>query len=257
MSLHSLIKTTLYRLGFSIKRIRPVTRRVTGSGRASKPEQIRSMLHAVDPYEGFDPSQWPMDLQSWGSHSPAFHELVQAVRPQLIIEVGTWKGGSAVRFADEAVASGLDKTQILCVDTWLGSLEFWTEQDDPERYRSLRLKNGYPQVYYQFLANVCHRGHQQRIIPFPQSSSTAALWLRYFGFTAELIYIDASHEEDDVYADLLAYWEVLAPGGVMFGDDWSWDGVRVAVLRFAREENLTYRIIADKWVLDKPGNRRE
>jgi hypothetical protein len=112
-------------------------------------------------------------------------------------------------------------------------------------------------VYYQFLANVCHKGHQQRVVPFPQTSATAALWLRYFGFTAELIYIDASHEEEDVYADLLAYWEVLAPGGVIFGDDWTWDGVRLAVLRFTREMRVTHRFIADKWVLDKPGPTRE
>jgi hypothetical protein len=256
MSLHSLVKSAFYRLGFSIKRVRPVARKVAASGKVSKSEQIRSMLHATDPYEGFDPSPWPLDLHGWGSTVPAFSELIGQVRPKLIVEAGTWKGGSAIHMADQVVAAGLD-AQIVCVDTWLGALEFWTSQDDPKRYKSLQLKNGYPQVYYQFLANVCHKGHQQRIIPFPQTSTHGALWLRYFGFTAELIYIDASHEEEDVYADLLAYWEVLAPGGVMFGDDWSWDGVRVAVLRFARETGVTQRFIGDKWVLDKPGRTRE
>jgi hypothetical protein len=256
MSLHSLVKTLFYRCGYSVKRVRPVARKVGSSGMVSKPEQIRSMLHAVDPYEGFDPSPWPLDLHGWGSTVPAFAELIRDVRPKLIVEAGTWKGGSAIHMADQIAAAGLD-AQIVCVDTWLGALEFWTSQDDPQRYKSLRLKNGYPQVYYQFLANVCHKGHQQRIIPFPQTSTHGALWLRYFGFTAELIYIDASHEEEDVYADLLAYWEVLAPGGVMFGDDWSWDGVRVAVLRFAQEAGVTPRFIGDKWVLDKPGRKRE
>jgi hypothetical protein len=256
MSLHSLIKTVFYRFGFSIKRLRPVTRGLGGTGRAAKADQIRTMLHAVDPYEGFDASAYPTDLHGWGSDSSAFRELIQAVKPKLHIEVGTWKGASAIRMAEEVAAAGLE-TQILCVDTWLGALEFWTDQDDPERYKSLQLRNGWPQVYYQFLANVCHKGHQRRIVPFPQTSSTAALWLRYFGFTAELIYVDASHEEDDVYGDLIAYWEVLAPGGILFGDDWSWDGVRLAVLRFAQQFDLTYRFVADKWVLDKPGKRRE
>ena len=256
MSLHSLVKSVFYRLGFSIKRVRPVTKKVGGTGRAGQTEQIRGMLHATDPYAGFDASQCPLDLHGWGSESAAFAEMVRAVRPKLIVEVGTWKGASAIRMADEVAAAGLD-SQILCIDTWLGALEFWTAQEDPERYKSLKLKNGWPQVYYQFLANVCHKGHQQRIIPFPQTSATGALWLRYFGFTADLIYVDASHEEEDVYADLIAYWEVLAPGGVMFGDDWTWDGVRLAVLRFAREAEVTYRFVADKWVLDKPGKRRE
>jgi hypothetical protein len=251
MSLHSLVKTVFYRLGFTIKRLRPITAKSGPAGKAADPSQIRTMLHAVDPYADFDASRYPLDLQGWGSETNAFHELIQEVKPNLIVEVGTWKGGSAIHMAEEVAKAGLN-TQILCIDTWLGGLEFWTEQNVPDRYGSLRLQNGWPQVYYQFLANVCHKGHQQRIIPFPQTSSIGALWLRFFGLNADLIYVDASHEEEDVYADVLNFWEVLAPNGVMFGDDWSWDGVRVAVQRFARENGLEIRFAADKWVLDKP-----
>ena len=253
MSLHSLVKTVFYRLGFSIKRLRPVTRTIGPTGIAADPSQIRKMLHAVDPYESFDASRYPMDLQGWGSESAAFRELIEAKKPKLIVEVGTWKGGSALHMADVAAKAGLD-SQILCIDSWLGGLEFWTEQNVPDRYGSLRLQHGWPHVFYQFLANVCHKGHQQRVIPFPTTSSIGALWLRYFGLKADLIYIDASHEEEDVYADVLNFWEALAPGGVIFGDDWSWDGVRLAVQRFARENSLEIRFAADKWVLDKPAN---
>jgi len=253
MSLHSLLKTVFYRLGFSIKRLRPSTAGRVDVKRQASPGEIRALLHAVDPYAGFDASALPVDLHGWGSDSPAFRELILAVKPRLIVEVGTWKGASAIHMADVLGETGSD-AQILCVDTWLGALEFWTGHADPERHGSLALKHGWPQVYYQFLANVCHRGHQARIIPFPQTSATAALWLRSFGIQADLIYLDGSHEEEDVYADCLAYWEALAPGGTMFGDDWGWDGVRLAVSRFAREYGETVRFIADKWVLQKrPG----
>ena len=140
---------------------------------------------------------------------------------------------------------------ILCIDTWLGALEFWTDPTDPERYGSLRLGHGWPTVYYQFLANVCHRGFQHRIVPFPQTSAIGALWLRYYGLRGDLIYLDGSHEEEDVYQDVLDYWEVLAPGGTLFGDDWSWDGVRLAVERFALEQGVSVAFVADKWVLQK------
>ncbi len=245
-----LLKSLLYRLGYSIKRIRPVPKaqRAQVAGGAV---DIRKLLHAVDPYEGFDASQHPLDLHGWGSDSPAFRELITAQKPRFIVEVGTWKGGSALQMAEIVAELGLP-TEILCIDTWLGALEFWTDHDDPERYKSLALKNGYPTVYYQFLANVCHRGQQARIIPFPQTSATGALWLRWFDLRAELIYIDGSHEEEDVYADLIAYWEVLSPGGTIFGDDYVWDSVRLAVERFAREQRLKIEFIADKWVLRKP-----
>ncbi len=254
--LQSLLKRVFYRLGFSVKKLRPISSRTVRGEKQATQQQVRALLHAKDPYVDFDAAALPLDLQGWGSETPAFRELILAVRPQLIVEVGTWKGASAIHMAGLLAEAGMD-AQILCVDTWLGALEFWTNPADAERYGSLRLKNGWPQVYFQFLANVCHRGHQTRIIPFPQTSATAALWLRYYGLTAELIYLDGSHEEEDVYGDLLGYWEVVSPGGVLFGDDWAWDGVRLAVERFARERRLKVRFIADKWVLDKSGGSRE
>jgi NAD(P)-dependent dehydrogenase (short-subunit alcohol dehydrogenase family) len=40
----------------------------------------------------------------------------------------------------------------------------------------------------------------------------------------DLIYVDGSHDYDDVAADLAAYRPLVRPGGVMFGDDYcgSW-----------------------------------
>ncbi len=245
-----LLKSLLYRCGYSIKRIRPLPAAHRPKSSAD-PVDIRKLLHAADPYAGFDATQIPLDLHGWGSDSPAFRQLLTELKPRLAVEVGTWKGGSAIQMADLIAELGLP-TEILCIDTWLGALEFRTDHDDPERYRSLALKHGYPTVYYQFLANVVHRGHQARIIPFPQTSQTGALWLRWFDLRAGMIYIDGSHEEEDVYADLIASWEVLAAGGAIFGDDYGWDSVRLAVERFAREQRMKTEFRADKWVFRKP-----
>lgn len=247
----SLLKSLLYKAGYSIKKIRPAPRPTSGAvaGQGDGAD-IRAMLHKVDPYAGFDWQALPFDAHGWGGQSPAFRELIAAQKPRLILEVGTWKGASALEMAAACRDLGLT-TQIVCIDTWLGALEFWTDLDDPQRHGSLALRHGYPTVYYQFLANVCHQGHQERITPFPQTSATAALWFRRCGLTADMIYVDASHEEEDVYQDLCSYWEVLARGGVIFGDDWSWDGVRMAVERFAREEVRQITFSADKWLLRK------
>jgi hypothetical protein len=96
--------------------------------------------------------------------------------------------------------------------------------------KSLKLKNGYPTVYYQFLANVCHCGNQERIILFPQTSVIVARWFPLKGITAQLIYIDASHDFEDVYVDILQYYKCLDCNGILFGDDYeSWIGVKKAV----------------------------
>ena len=252
MNVQSLLKTALYRLGYSIKRVRSRQTRAAGAnarGPVSR-DELLALLHPRDSFTGLDFAARPFDGHGWGSDSPAFRELILAEKPRLIIEVGTWKGGSALHMAGVLEAAKLPGT-ILCIDTWLGALEFWTDLTDPERYGSLRHEHGWPTVYFQFLANVCHRSLQHRIVPFPQTSATGALWLRYYGLRGDLIYLDGSHEEDDVYQDVLDYWEVLTPGGTIFGDDWSWDGVRVAVERFAREKGVKVAFVADKWVLRK------
>ena len=125
----------------------------------------------------------------------------------------------------------------------------WTNLEDPTRHGSLNLKNGYPSLYYTFLGNVVRAGHQDRITPFPVPSITAAQWFSLHGVQAELIYLDGSHEEEDVYQDLVVWWDIVSPGGILFGDDWTWDGVRLAVQRFASENQLSISHRHDKWEL--------
>lgn len=246
--LQSFLKTIAYRCGFSLRRLRPGVRLQPGS--AAHAGKIRPLLHGVDPYDGFDPAPWPDDVAGWGSQSPAFGELIEAIRPSRVIEIGTWKGGSALTMANHLERLGLD-CEILCVDTWLGALEMWTDITDPLRHGSLRLRHGYPTLYYTFLANVVRAGRQNRITPFPVPSLTAAQWCALHGVLADLIYLDGSHEEEDVYQDLLTWWDIVRPGGVLVGDDWGWDGVRLAVQRFAAENHLAVTHRHDKWEIHK------
>ena len=67
-------------------------------------------------------------------------------------------------------------------------------------------------LYYQFLANICHKGVQDWIVPIPTTSTIGARWLEYHKLQADLVYVDASHDEDDVYDDLKNYWKVLKNG---------------------------------------------
>jgi hypothetical protein len=246
------LKAWLLRWGFVLKRRRQTLVRKATSGQGLAAEALMEALHGRDVYEDFDYRKYDYDGAGWGGQSPAFAELVGEVQPSLIIEVGSWKGASALSMAEAAAKEGLP-TKILCIDTWLGALEFRMDRDDPERFRALECRHGYPQVYYRFLANVCHVGHKERIIPFPMDSASAALWLMSHGVRAGLIYIDASHEEEAVYQDLLDYREVLAPGGKIFGDDWAWASVRAAVSSFAKDHGLAVTLHHDKWVLGDAG----
>ncbi|MCR9246995.1 MAG: class I SAM-dependent methyltransferase [bacterium] len=214
---------------------------------------IRAKLHHEDPYAGFDATAIAPDLQGWNGNSPFFGELINKLRPQLVLEVGSWKGQSAATMGRALQQLGGERT-LVCVDTWLGALEFRTDHEDPERYRGLAIRHGYPQVYYQFLANMVHAGLQNTVVPFPQTSLIAARWFLVNGIGADLIYIDGSHEENDVYADLVYYWQIAKPGAVVFGDDFvAWEGVRKAVTTFAQEQGLEVGVRDNNfWILQKP-----
>jgi len=246
-----IIRLALNRAGYSVTRLPQVPRSaLVPPLENGLKKDVMKLLHSKNPYEDFDFRSYPFDAHGWQSHTPAFRTLITQTKPRLIIEVGTWKGASALEMAARICELGLP-TEIVCVDTWLGALEFWTNQNDPTRYLSLQLKHGYPTVYYQFLANVCHQGFQERIIPFPQTSFIASLWFMHHGITADMIYIDASHEEKDVYEDLNQYWNILSENGVIFGDDYTWEGVRRAVNRFAAEKERQVQFVYDKWILLK------
>lgn len=168
----------------------------------------------------------PVDLQGWASDSPVFNYVIENFKPQTIIEVGTWKGRSAINMANICKRLGLD-TQILCIDTWLGSVEHWTHLDP--NLPTTALKNGRPILYDQFISNVIHSGLTDYITPFPIDSVNGALTLEKYGVQADFIYIDAGHEYDSVKADLLNYRRLVKKGGILVGDDWFHGPIKQAV----------------------------
>ena len=219
-----------------------------------------SNFHTENPYKDFPLKDWPVDITGWHSEDAVFERLITEVRPNITVEVGSWKGKSAIHMAHMMRLKGNHTGKIVCVDTFLGSLEFWTSRDDLERYGSLMLKHGFPQVYYQFLANVLHSQVEDVIIPFPVPSSLAANWFKKAneatpGFIADLIYLDASHEYRDVIADIQMWWENLRSGGVLFGDDYStFEGVKKAVEAFVWDRDVEDNFDRDgnKWIIKKP-----
>lgn len=167
-------------------------------------------------------------IYGWNSNDPIFEELIKKTQPKIIIEVGTWLGASAIHMAKIIKSLNLD-TKIYCVDTWLGAEEFWTSLNETSD-RNLFLKNGYPQVYYQFLSNVFANNVQDIITPIPNTSHIGYLILNYHEIKADLIYIDGSHEYFDVKNDITNYLNLLNSNGIIFGDDFNWEGVNKAVV---------------------------
>jgi hypothetical protein len=207
-------------------------------------------IFPVSPYDGFDPSPYELDLQGWGSEHPVFARIIEETRPKLIIEIGTWKGASAIHMATLAKVHRRN-CRVICIDTWTAAnKDLWVNPD----YRPLNiLHHGFPDVYWRFLANVVLSDNQDTILPLPMTASCGADVLAHYGIVADLIYIDAGHEEDEVAQDLRRYWPLLRPGGYMIGDDYSdgWPGVVKAVQAFCTERGRPVASEDEKWFVLK------
>ena len=59
------------------------------------------------------------DVDSWHEHTPFAFFAVAALRPRLLVELGTWKGDSYCAFCQAVQALGL-QSRCYAVDTWEG-----------------------------------------------------------------------------------------------------------------------------------------
>jgi hypothetical protein len=203
-----------------------------------------SVVYERSPWERPERFAGYVDHQSFLTEPEVFDVLLDILKPQTIIEVGSWKGHSANTMADKLKALGI-AGKIICVDTFLGSQEHFS---DPGYLKELYIEDGRPTVFERFMANTLARGNQDIILPFPLPAATAAVVMSNFGFKADLVYIDAGHEYADVTSDITSFWPLLSEGGVMFGDDYPHAPLQKAVKDFAEAHNLKIISKSRKWM---------
>lgn len=190
---------------------------------------IRELLFEKDPYEGFEPRE--CDLRGWNSEHTKLAELIRHIQPRLVVEIGSWLGASALYMASHTDA------EILCIDTWTGAPEMWTDKDDPERYGSLRIEHGMPTIYRDFLSNVVRAGKAHQITPFPVPSTVGLTVLQKLGIKPDLVYIDGDHTYRSVLNDISQSCELFPR--ICCGDDFfSWPDVGRAVTKYFPDRHI-------------------
>jgi len=191
----------------------------------------------------------PYNEHGWYINGDAMESLIRNKNAKVVIELGSWLGASTRHIASSLPEDGI----VYAVDHWLGSPDHSIFSPDycPELYEVL------PVLYEQFLSNIIHSKLTDKIIPVRNSTLEAVNYFYENGIKPDIIYVDASHDEDSVYNDLVAYYPLVKGHGTICGDDWGWgEGFPVmkAVERFAGENNLRVEVPNNwMWVLyEKP-----
>lgn len=207
-------------------------------------------LHPANPYTGFDATLREPTPQAKGRD--VFLPMIEQLKPALAVEVGAWKGATSVVFAN-AMRKARPDSCLVCVDTWLGSIEHFTNPPSPEWDLRPTLENGFPRLYEHWMTTIIHEKVDDIVLPLANTSTTAAKWFVKAGIRPHFIFIDAGHDEDDVTSDINAWWPLLESGGVMAGDDWSsmWPGVEKAVTAFCATNGFTPQRSGPNWFVQK------
>jgi hypothetical protein len=154
-------------------------------------------------------------------------ELAASVpRSRAIVELGSYRGKStAYLAAGAAIGNG---APVFAVDPW-----------DTPGNRTGRFGFADPATRAAFMAQLSAVGLLDRVTPLRGfSTDVARHWLRPIG----LLYVDGSHTEADVRADVEAWAPFLEPGAVIAFDDYRTDrnpGVAAVVDRMRKGSAFT------------------
>eukprot|EP01083_Nonionella_stella_P144720 452327_1 len=203
-------------------------------------------IHSTNPYKNFSPSSYGIkgrDLTGWGI-DPAHAKIIDTIRPKFMVEVGSWKGLSATKFAKQMrqhYSKSMHNDEcimLICVDTWLGATTVWenTDMEHPALGQTLYLRNGYPSVYYQFLYNIIDEHVEDIVVPLPLPGVMGAIFLNRKNARPDTIFIDGCHDEICVRQDLESWFPLLSASGagILFGDDYIKKKSKGRLIHFVR-----------------------
>jgi len=150
-----------------------------------------------------------------GENRSAFTSLLNA-ETQVVLELGSFEGLSSGLLCEAA-----PNATILCVDHWKGSAEHHKRPHWNERLAKL---------YDSFLMHLWE--HRDRVVPMRTSTLEGMREISALGIKPDLVYVDASHDEESVFQDTTTALQLFRES-IIIGDDWTKQSVRMGAVRAA------------------------
>jgi hypothetical protein len=152
----------------------------------------------------WDPLFWPVELPSvesaWWGHVPFAHWLTAAVRPRLIVELGTHHGVSYAAFCQAVQRVGLP-TRCVAIDTWEGDPHAGTYEEE---------------VFREFDAfNRAHFGAFSTLLRCKFDDALAG----FADGSIDLLHIDGFHTYDAVRHDFETWASKLSERAIVLFHD--------------------------------------
>jgi hypothetical protein len=186
----------------------------------------------------------PLLINCDGGGREIVDRLIHSHQVGLILEIGTFFGGSALRWLETS-----KEVVVICVDPWADNwaADFATNCGFPEFREQLNAKDGF---FHTFLKNV--ENFRDRIIPTREPSPDVLLKLFLMGVKPDLVYLDGNKTAGDLITA-----HQLWPKAILTGDDWAWNPemgypMRQVVTTFAAEFCYEVESQMETWHIIKP-----
>lgn len=153
------------------------------------------MMHHI-----FHQSQFGED---WFTFPEVYQEMVRRFPSgSKFVEIGSWKGKSSAFMCVEIANSG-KKIDFCCIDTFEGSVE---HQNNPEL----------PYLYDIFKSNMKPLEGYYRDMRMPSMEAVQ----KFENESLDFVFIDGSHEYEDIKDDIISWLPKVKRGGVLAGHDY-------------------------------------
>lgn len=181
-------------------------------------------------------------FSTWQDHIPFAYDLVAAIRPATVVELGTYRGVSFFSFCQSMVENDVPG-QCFAVDTWQG-----------DKHTGPYGEEVYQQVLQHAHQHYENQAHLLRMM-FDQAAS------EFRESSIDLLHIDGMHTYEAVRHDFETWYPKVRPGGIVLFHDVVARISDFGVWKFWEEtrscfESFTFRHEFGLGVLRKPGGQR-
>lgn len=212
--------------------------------------KIKDLIYGPDYniYEGFEFKPDNFDIGG-GVHKETWQKLISRnpnKEDYKVLEIGSWFGGSAIKISRILEEMGYNH-EIICVDTWFGSLYHVTE---PGWLAQLNLKNGRANIYDRFLQNIVNYNCTKTVVPYSQTSLAACERFISSGLKFDAIFIDGDHSSNNVMIDLVNSLALIKVGGTIVADDYHFDTVYPVIDKILGDLGVKFEVSEGRAIIN-------
>lgn len=184
------------------------------------------------PWPEIKPNAPPINHTWFGHEQEALFNKFVSSSLQVIVELGTWMGGSSRKFYELC-----PNAQIYTIDNYSNFTDFNPCAID---WRLEKYLDNLRDIFFSI-----NWEYRDRVTQLNETTQDGMNILKMEGIEAELVYVDGGHDFDHCYSDIClacACW----PNAQIIGDDYDLPGVRKAVDIYAKDEKLTVDVYNNK-----------